>query len=131
MCAIDDAERFSIWVEDQRRAAKEHSCSECGRQIAKGETYLYTKGLMSGYGWSVAKLCAHCKVGAAWLSKECGGYLQHGVREDIREHAEEYRSAFLWRLVVGADRGWERFDKTGLMKIPTSPPLSATTLPTE
>ena len=123
MCNIDDAERCSVWDEADHRASKEWVCTECRRSIARGERYRRVAGLYEG-AWTIMRICAHCVVGANWLTAECGGYLLDGVREEIHEHAQEYRSASLWRLVVGADRKWTRFDGTGLMPIPKEPPLS-------
>jgi hypothetical protein len=71
----------------------------------------------------VALLCAHCQVGADRLQKECGGYLLEYINDEVREHAQEYRSLPLWRLVAGAGRKWRR--KNGeLMPLPAMPPLS-------
>jgi hypothetical protein len=70
------------------------------------------------------KLCQHCQIGADWLREECGGFCQDGVKEEIFEHAQDYRSLSLYRLSVGADRKWQRFDGAGLMPVPKLPPLS-------
>jgi hypothetical protein len=41
----------------------------------------------------------------------------------VKEHAQEYRSLSLWRLVAGAGKKWRR--KNGdLMPVPAMPPLS-------
>jgi hypothetical protein len=125
MCAIDDAEIFVKWERRERKAIKPHECSECRREIAKGETYHFEKGLLSGMGWESSKRCAHCEVGARWLVEECHGYCINQVREEIHEHAQDYHAKGLWRLVVGADRKWQRFDGAGLMPIPAMPPVSA------
>lgn len=123
MCRIDDGELCDIWREAERRAAKEHKCTECGRQIAKGERYLRIEGLYDG-SWTTMRVCAHCRVGADWLRAECGGFTLDGVIDEVREHAEEYRRASLWKIVVGSSRKWRRFDGAGLMAVPTMPPLS-------
>jgi len=124
MCSIDDAERFVKYTTKRRKAIKPHRCHECRRDIQKGERYYFAKGLMPGYGWSQVKMCAHCEVGADWLVAECGGYCFEQVREEIREHADDYRSVGLWRLTVGMNRKWQRFGSAGLMPIPEMPPVS-------
>lgn len=125
MCSIDDAEHFVIEESGHRNARKPHVCSECRRQIEIGETYYWSRGLMSGDGWWKTKQCAHCEVGKDWLTKECGGWCFDMVREEVHEHAEDYRSFGLYRLSVGANRKWQRFDGAGLMPIPKMPPLSS------
>ena len=122
MCAIDDAERCDVWNEGDKKARKPHVCSECRREIAKGETYRRIDALYDGH-WTTSRQCQHCRVGADWLSEECGGYLMDGVCEEIHEHAQEYRSLALWRLVAGADRKWKRA-RGGLMPVPRMPPLT-------
>lgn len=121
MCT--DGEPATVCNEFNRKAAKEHRCSECRRAIAKGENYREIRSLFEG-SWSTVKVCAHCLVGLEWLAKECNGYAIGGVREEIREHAEEYQIVPLWRLTVGMNRKWSRFDGAGLMALPKMPPLS-------
>lgn len=123
MCAIDGAERCDVWDVITRRAAKPHKCSGCYREIAKGETYRRIGSLYERQ-WTTTILCAHCTVASDWLNGECGGHLTEGIAEDIREHAEEYHSFGLWRLVSGAKRKWMRFDSAGLMPIPKLPAFS-------
>lgn len=124
MCMIDDADRCEVWRETVVKAARKAArCSECGRPIATGETYRRIFHVSEGDA-GTDRQCQHCMVAADWLTKECNGYCTSGVQEDIREHADEYRSAGLWRLVVGQRRKWKRFDEEGLMPIPRLPPLS-------
>lgn len=123
MCRIDDGEYCDVWREADRRAAKGHQCTECGRPIDRGERYLRIEGLYAK-SWTTMRLCAHCRIGADWLRAECGGFTLDGVIDEIREHAEEYRSGALWRIVAGAARKWRRFDGNGLMEVPAFPPLS-------
>lgn len=124
MCSIDDGERFAIYESKRRKARKPHHCSECRRQIEAGETYFWGRGLLPGDGWWATKICAHCEVGADWLVNQCGGFSFDMVREEIHEHAQDYRERGLWRLTVGMDRKWQRFDGAGLMPVPKMPPLS-------
>lgn len=108
-------------TEKVRRAIKDHDCSECGRVIAKGEFYLSIKGIdMDGYAFN-HKVCEHCMVVAEWLVTNCGGYLLHGVYEDISEHVEEYNRRDLARLQIGMKHNWKRLRKEGLMPLPKLP----------
>jgi hypothetical protein len=68
----------------------------------------------------VALLCAHCQVGADRLQKECGGYLLEYINDEVREHAQEYGSLPLWRLVAGAGRKWRRKNGERMRAIGTS-----------
>lgn len=124
MCAIDDGERCDVWLETNPRAGKEWRCSECGRAIMRGENHRLITSLYDGK-WSRTRVCRHCAVGADWLTEECGGYLLHGIGEDIRDHAGEYQSIGLWRLVFGARRKWRRFDGDGLMPVQHMPKVTA------
>lgn len=124
MCSIDDSELFAIYESRERKARKPHTCAECRRDIAQGETYRLCKGMLPGFGWMQSKICAHCCVGADWLIQECRGFSLDMVREEIHEHAQEYQKTGLWRLVAGADRKWRRFDGSGLMAIPRLPPVT-------
>lgn len=112
----------AICETSDRKAAKEHKCSECRRVIAKGESYRLIDHLFQGEWWHT-KVCAHCQVGMRWLTKECGGFPIGAANQDVCDHAAEYHSAPLWRLVVGANRKWARFDGAGLMSIPKMPPV--------
>ena len=123
MCAIDDADRYTVYHEATRRARKQHKCDECRRLIEPGETYRCTSGLSEGH-WTINRVCAHCTVATNWLQAECGGYLDGGVQEDIEEHAAEYRQAALWRLVIGMRRKWRAFKADALMALPKTPAVS-------
>lgn len=123
MCAIDDCDRCDVWDVTQHRAAKPHECTECRRTIAKGEHYRRIGWSFEG-SWGTMRLCTHCQIGADWLLAECGGFMADGVLEEIREHAEEYRRASLWKIVVGASKRWAKFGGSGLMPVPAMPPLS-------
>lgn len=127
MCAIEYAEPCDIWNETNVRAARKPAqCSECRRTITIGEPYRHIKALSDRH-WYTSRQCQHCCVGADWLSAECKGYMLDGVADEIREHAEEYRDAGLWRLVVGTKRRWQRPDGS-LMPVPRMPKLSNTSL---
>jgi hypothetical protein len=123
MCFIHDAVPSTAWTETCPTARCEHICDECGRTISIGETYLRIKDLFDRR-WASTAVCAHCRVGADWLRQECGGILLHAVGQEIHEHATEYGRQGLWRLVVGANRKWRRFDGNSLMPLPPMPPLT-------
>jgi len=129
MCMIDGCdEYYDSWSVKSVKARKPHVCKECGREIAIGETYTRESYLIRGDGWGSVPHCSHCDVACQWLRAECGGWLTHGVYEDIAEHAYEYdrhpaRYA-LYRLKAGMRRKWKRFDGAGLLPIPRMPALS-------
>ncbi len=52
-------ERPQIYNEARRKANKNHNCSECDREIKKGESYFSISGLWDGK-WSNYKYCQHC-----------------------------------------------------------------------
>lgn len=98
----------------------QHKCHECGRRIEQGETYLAefykSDGRTEGH-----KTCTHCRVVRQWLGDECGGWLYHGVEEDICEHADEgYYGFGVKLLAIGIRRGWRRRDG-GLWPVPRLP----------
>jgi hypothetical protein len=121
MCNVD-YDRPDFYVQDQRRARREHKCGECGRTIAKGEFYVRSSGKWDGLCNSF-KHCEHCAVLAAWLERECGGYMHGGIIEDIGEHLSEYRvpavGFSLARLYVMAGRDWKR--RGQLVQVPPTP----------
>jgi hypothetical protein len=109
MCRIEDAEPWSWYNQEQRRAAKEHTCTECRRIITKGETYDYAVGKYDSY-ISTFKTCQHCTAARAWLTAACGGWLYAGVLEELQEHWDEepeLRSTMLQRLIAGMQERWE------------------------
>jgi len=123
MCMIEDAEFCTIWNVTNPKARKSHTCTECGRTIEAAEQYMRIESLYDGF-WSTQRVCSHCKVGADWLTKECHGFLAGGILEDIRQHAEEYRSFGLWRIIAGSDLKW-KYKSGRTMPVPAMPRLSA------
>jgi hypothetical protein len=87
-------------------ARKAHKCSECGREIGKGERYEYATGRAEEL--FVNKTCAHCIDAREWLVKECGGYAFGCIQEDLTQHWYEERvhTSELGRLIVGMRRKW-------------------------
>lgn len=123
MCQIDNSETYAVWGHRRIAASrKDHRCAECYRVISRGEPYeRYTGGPSFGVdgGWDVFPVCAHCQVAAQWLVRECRGFVHTQVIEDIQEHAETYRRADLYRLVVSSRKKWIR--RGALVPIPPIP----------
>lgn len=127
MCSYGDGESYQVYVSDSRKARKPHTCDECRRTINSGEAYLWAKGLFEGK-WYVHRVCAHCRVGQRWLIENCGGFIHCYLTEEMEEHIDEYRGGQgaamtfgLARIKKGIERKWQRFDGTGLMRLPTLP----------
>jgi len=88
MCMIDNAEPWTVFRSETRRAAKVHKCHECSRPIEVGEQHEYATGLIDGT-WLTMRTCAHCTEARRWLLVVCNGYLFGGVWEDLLEHWDE------------------------------------------
>lgn len=121
MCSIDgdapDVYRTANYV-----ARIQHRCSECSRVIYPGERYSSAFMIYEGTP-ETFRTCTHCQVGQAWLAENCGGFMHHGLIEEMEEHAETYpdhRFGFL-RIKAGMTRKWQRFDGAGLMRHPPLP----------
>jgi hypothetical protein len=75
-CTCDYGEAATIWREEERRARREHRCSDCGGMIRRGEHYRSLACLFDGE-WSCSKRCADCQfliheVERAFMGA-CGG----------------------------------------------------------
>lgn len=106
MCAVDDAEPWTVSREETPRARKQWRCGECGRGILPGERYHLLVGLSGGI-WHKHRWCAHCNAAGIWLAIACGGYPTGMLREELIEHWNEgYRSLPFARLIAGQRRGW-------------------------
>lgn len=118
MCDIDyDPPQF--YTQADRKARKEYRCDECFRKIIKGETYRNHFGVYDNNKGTTFRTCIHCCVAVDWLMKQCNGYTHGNVMYEILEHAEEYRSMYLYRLYVGMNRHWCKFKSFNeLMKVP-------------
>ena len=114
MCMVDDGEGWKVYRDEWRRCAKPFRCCECNRDVAAGEPYFYAAGLGNdAFRWETFKMCAHCRTFAAgWLMGECGGFLFHGVYEDLHEHRTEVDGTDLnlGRAIVGMRRKWRKRD---------------------
>lgn len=124
MCMADyNDDPATVYSSKECRSRKDRKCDECSRKIAIGERYQNTFMVYDGRG-STWITCEHCVVGMRWLADNCGGFLHGAVWEDVHEHVREYPTLapYLMRLVVGHQRQWKRFDRAGLMRIPSVPP---------
>lgn len=121
MCMVDDGEPFANSSTTHPKARKACRCTECGRDIAIGETYQRVDGLMAGYGWETFRMCQHCRAAAEWLVKVCDGYPLGAVVDDLQEHAQEYNDPWLAEQVAAARRHWKVADGAGLMPLPVLP----------
>lgn len=116
MCRIDYDDCDGVWLAEPHdvKARQDHTCLDCGRTIAKGETYTYGSWATEGTVM-VCKMCAQCVAAGAWLRKVCGGHFWPGVIEELREHwdvswwgGKGYRSLGLGRLVIAGETRWKR-----------------------
>lgn len=106
MRAIEMCAPWDVVNDNDRRAAKPHSCTECGRTIHRGETYRHIHGLCDGL-WATHKICAHCGAAAAWMMVVCDGYPLDALLDELLEHWRDgYRSPGLFRLICGMRRRW-------------------------
>jgi hypothetical protein len=109
---IDEAHGWDVFRSQERTARKDHICGECGRPIAKGERYHWATGLADGR-WDTFRMCGQCHASSRWLLDVCGGWLYHGVREELLDHWMEdylYRSLSFGRVVIWSGRSWKRPD---------------------
>ncbi len=122
MCWIDECDPVDFYKRDVRTARMEHECGECGRTIAAGEKYEYVSMLYEGSWWP-AKTCEHCMWARQWLSVACGGFVHHGVMEELEEHWLEdvlYRTLDLGRRILLIRSRYMRHGE--LIPVPTSTP---------
>ncbi len=122
MCTIDyDPPSMTSTIEPTARIL--HRCDECGRGICPGEKYRRTFGVWERVPQTF-RTCAHCCVGQDWLLENCNGYMHAGLLGEMDEHADEYPAVrfSMNRIRIGIRRGWQRFDRLGLMPVPKSPP---------
>jgi len=78
-CSCQDFVQPEFFNEVERRARKEHRCTECGQPIVAGEQYFYTSAKWDGVVCSV-KTCKPC---AQIRDDYCGPY--SSLREYIIE----------------------------------------------
>ena len=113
MCRWGD-ESVQMLSERNPKARKDHRCSECGRSIAKGETYRAETWLWEG-DLDSAKVCSHCLQVRRWLSAACDGWVYSELESDLAEHVtgdEKYlRTSALTRLLRWMVADWR--DRSG------------------
>lgn len=106
MCAVDDCPPWDVYNETEPTAARDHRCTECGRCIRRGEQYRRVQGCCDGAWWT-HKICVHCDAASAWMTVVCGGWVFDNLYTELLDHWRDgYRSAGLFRLIVGVRRGW-------------------------
>lgn len=109
MCMTGDEDYWQFFDSKDPIARKEHTCSECGRTIHKGETYNRAGG-MTEYGFDWYKTCIHCQAASHWLQVVCHGWVFGGREEDLLDHVagdeRELRSRPLTRLVRWMRADW-------------------------
>lgn len=77
-CVLDDYEVASICDVVDRRARKEHQCTECQRTIRVGEQYELCDMLFDGR-WSHFKTCAQCQA----IRRDYGCGVLGMLREEV------------------------------------------------
>lgn len=105
-----------------RVARKQHECVECGRDIDPGEQYRFESVVFNSRVWTY-KTCTHCLAVRDWLTKQCGGFLYEGVKEDFLEHQYEQPGRAVLRAIVAMDRYQWRMNGD-LMPVPELVPPS-------
>lgn len=113
MCAVDACDGYNEFMHtEERRAAKDHRCTECNRTIAKGERYLVSTWKYDGH-LGRDRMCAHCNEVTRWLRAVCGGVVLAAVEEDLIEHVGRGEEAWLvgelhvFRIAWWMGRDWQ------------------------
>lgn len=76
----DGGDAATVHATTQRRAAKDHRCTECRETIAKGTRYEHTTGCWDG-SWSTFKTCMSCVEIRDHF--QCNGWLYGQLWEDL------------------------------------------------
>jgi hypothetical protein len=115
-----------------RKARKSHKCCECGRVIAKGESYVEHTGLWRDSGWDSFKWCGHCSAAQKIVedltneSCYCFGELWNDVLDEMSGWGGICDMA-VYRLVLAARRQWtyRRGPRKGaLVPVPKVPAIA-------
>lgn len=87
-CYYEPAE---FYHKEERRAKKDHRCSECGRTIEPSETYEYVRGKWNG-DFDTFKTCPRCLALLEWVQAHVPCFCwEHGnLIEDAIETARDY-----------------------------------------
>lgn len=108
MCQVDYADPMEPYSRENRKARKEHKCSECGKVIKPGENYVYHTGKCEG-DWLEFKHCEGCTWAAQWLTHVCNGFVFWQVLEDLEEHIRDFSvyEGGLGRRILGMRKKWK------------------------
>lgn len=98
MCDCE-GEAAQAYREQDRRAAKDHRCYECGQTIAKGDYYKFTSGVWDHQGFSF-KRCWPCvafrnqqaRLNAGWrdyCAPLFGNLYEDCPREELPPHVRK------------------------------------------
>lgn len=85
--SCDDFDPPKLYLEQKRKARKNHTCYECRGLIQKGESYMYYKGLWDG-DFCEFKHCLDCSSLIQQAQKkdsECGCFMFGEVESYIYE----------------------------------------------
>ena len=100
-CSIDsysDDYSCAFHTTSMRKARKEHVCGECGRKIAKGETYEVSKGRFEGT-FDTNKTCTDClSLREAFFCSWSYSTLWHDFECEARELPQEISYDAIARL---------------------------------
>lgn len=86
-----DYEAPEFYVQETRRAKKEHRCSECGRAIDAGESYEHVRGKWGGE-MGTYKTCSRCLALKNWVKAHvpCACIPHGNLVEESVEAARNY-----------------------------------------
>lgn len=79
----DGDNQASVYRKSHPRAQKDHTCSECGTAIRKGERYEHVKGLWDGE-WSTFRTCSLCVEIRDHFA--CDGFIFQTLWEDLENN---------------------------------------------
>jgi len=113
MCRVDydwDEESVMLQAPHEVKARKEHTCSNCQREIDRGEKYWTGTWIYDG-SMNTTKYCAHCIAAGEWLKGVCGGFLwgDNQILEELAEHYDEetqFQCEPLQLLIVAMRSRW-------------------------
>lgn len=81
----------SVYVQETRKARKEHKCAECGSNIKPGQQYEHTFGIWDGHLDRI-KTCQHCVDMREFVRAHvpCFCWEHHNLHECCFDTAREY-----------------------------------------
>lgn len=105
MCRCDNAEYPSASRMIMRKAAKAHWCTECGKEIRKGDRYQYISGIWDGRPDEfktclpcVAMRDAHKAAEKDVTGENCNvplGTIRQSIAECFKYEGAKYRRAYM------------------------------------